>query len=499
MLAIISDLHLTDGSSGSTISAAAFEIFADELRDQAANASWRSDGRYRPIERIDVLLLGDVLDLIRSSQWLARPDVRPWDDPRRPEYSQLLTQITQDILRHNESSLAILRAIATTDPITLPPADGSGRPVAAAAGVPVRVDLHYLVGNHDWFFHLPGSEFNALRQLVVRQLGLTNSPDTPFPHDPVENGELSDILRRHRVFARHGDVFDPFNFEGDRRQSSLGDAIVIELLNKFAVQVAQQIGDDLPYATLLGLRELDNVRPLLFAPVWIDGLLERTCPQPQIRKEVKAIWDRLVDEFLALPFVRAHNTWQPGAIDGLEDALRFSKRVSIGWASKIIEWLQQLRGQSNDSYYPHALAEADFRNRRAKYIVYGHTHTAESVPLDASHAEGSVLNQIYFNSGTWRRVLRPTVMAPNEHEFIPSDVMTYLTFYQGDERQGRPFETWTGMLGILPADVPNLRVDPGRTSHVRSQPVSASSVHGLAPHFTVSPGAGRVVPTRRIR
>src|SRR5262249_40414327 len=153
-----------------------------------------------------------------------------------------------------------------------------------------------------------------------------------------------------------------------------------ELLNKFAVQVAQQLGDDLPYSALLGLRELDNVRPLLMAPVWIDGLLDRTCSQPHIRKQVKTIWDRLDDRFLALPFVEAHNTWKRGAMSGLEDALRFSKRISIGWASRIVGWLQELRGQGSDSYYSHALAEAEFRNRRAKYIVYGHTHAAETVP-----------------------------------------------------------------------------------------------------------------------
>ena len=71
----------------------------------------------------------------------------------------------------------------------------------------------------------------------------------------------------------------------------------------------------------------------------------------------------------------------------------------------------QLRGADDASYYQHALAEQDFRNRRAKHIVYGHTHYAESVPLDASFAEGYVLNQAYFNSGTWRRVLPADALA----------------------------------------------------------------------------------------
>ena len=83
------------------------------------------------------------------------------------------------------------------------------------------------------------------------------------------------------------------------------------------------------------------------------------------------------------------------------------------------------------------------------------------MPLDASYAEGYVLNQVYFNSGTWRRVHRQTELAPGEHEFIASDVMTYLAFFQADERGGRPYETWSGTLGFNPAEVTIHRIDRG--------------------------------------
>jgi len=45
MLVIISDLHLTDGTSGVTIHPGAFAIFAKRLRDLAERASCRADGR----------------------------------------------------------------------------------------------------------------------------------------------------------------------------------------------------------------------------------------------------------------------------------------------------------------------------------------------------------------------------------------------------------------------------------------------------------------------
>jgi UDP-2,3-diacylglucosamine pyrophosphatase LpxH len=499
MLVIISDLHLTDGSSGATVAPWAFEIFAQEFRDLATSASFRSDGSYRPIQRIDLLLLGDVLDVIRSSRWALRKTIRPWGDARQPEFNDLVAQITHGILRHNDESLAVLRQLAAPGGVTVPPANSQGRPVGNAVGQPVEVKIHYMVGNHDWFFRLPGASFDILRQSIVQGLGLCNSALEPFAHEPSESSELLDVMRRHKVFARHGDVFDPLNFEGDRNASSLGDAIVIELLNRFLLVVTEELGDDLPESTLLGLRELDNIRPLMLVPVWIDGLLERSCPSLAVRKRVKAIWDRLADEFLEMPFVRQRESLSSDSqIDELARLLKFTTRISLGWASRIVTWLQSLRGQASESYYQHALAEQDFRNRRARHIVYGHTHYAESVPLDASHSDGSLLNQIYFNSGTWRRVLRQTESAPNEHEFIPADSMTYLAFFQGDERKGRPYETWTGTLGLNPTETQIHRIDAGHSIDGRSQQIPTPAIHGLAPHFARFAAQGPIVPRRRV-
>src|SRR5687768_6750162 len=111
MLVIISDLHLTDGTSGASLPAGAFQIFAERLGDLAMAASHRSDGSYHPIERIDLLLLGDVLDCIRSTHWLAGA-VRPWSDPHTPEFFNTITRITTDILSEHEPSIRILRSLS---------------------------------------------------------------------------------------------------------------------------------------------------------------------------------------------------------------------------------------------------------------------------------------------------------------------------------------------------------------------------------------------------
>lgn len=497
MLVFVSDLHLTDGRGSSSLPPGAFELFAERLGDLALRASWRTDGRYRPLERVDVLLLGDILDLIRSRRW-TESQVRPWHDPHSAPVLDCVRQIVGDLLEHNEPGLGVLRAIGGPNGLVLPSASHLGEPVWNAPGHAVEVRLHYLVGNHDWPLHLPGADYSAIRQRVIDGLGLAHATADPFPHDPVESAELVELLRRHRAWARHGDIFDPINFSEDRNLSSLGDAIVVELVSRFVTAVENELADDLPAAVLGGLREIDHIRPLLFAPAWIEGLLERGCPSPSLRKVVKRRWDDLADQFLELSMVRERDTLHPfELVDGLSAALKFSKRLSIGWTARIASWLHGLRGVDEESYAGHALTEQDFRNRRARHIVYGHTHQPETVALDASYADGFVLNQVYLNTGTWRRYYRPTRFAPAEHEFIPTDQLTYTAIYQGDERSGRPLETWTGTLGVGGVPMVRMRLDAAQDDHAAEQPVSTSGVPLRAPHFLRGAVAGPARPAAR--
>jgi len=498
MLVILSDLHLNDGTTGATLPPGAFSLFTERLRDLALAASWRTDGVYRPIERMDLVLLGDVFDLLHSARWVAKPGVKPWSDPQSPEFVEQIEAITDDILAQNQTSLGILRSLALEKQIGVPPVLRAARPAHGAEQQPVLVRIHYMVGNHDWFYHLPGPRYDALRKKLVEAMGLATRFDRPFPHDITESDELLLTMRRHKVTARHGDVFDALSFEGDRDTSSLSDAIVLELSNRYADEVEASLGSELPDAALLGLREIDNIRPLPLIPVWIEGVLDRTCPLSAVRKRARMVWDRLADELLASPFVRQRvATSSLDLIDGLDRALKFSKRALTGWPGKIVEWLQKLRGAATESYYPHALTEPDFRNRRAKHVVYGHTHAAETVPLDASHAEGYVLDQVYFNAGTWRRVYRQARFAPGQREFIASDTLAYLAFFQGDERKGRPYETWTGTLGHCTAETTIHRIDAGRLYHVPGHPVPTSDVPPYAPHFATFPVKSAGIPQRR--
>lgn len=469
MLLIISDLHLTDGTSGTTIGPRAFKVFKNNLGDLAYEASFskNSEGKtiYKPIKSIDLILLGDILDVIRSSKWLDAT-VRPWDDSKSTEFIEKIKKINQGILDHNQESLATLRSLkdGRNGGITLPisednaPKKDVGHHCDAEGRTAVEVNLYYLVGNHDWFYHLEGEAYDEIRQTVIDTIGLSNPINTPFPHDPSELPALIDIYNKYKIFARHGDIFDPFNFTGDRNKSSLGDAIVVELLNRFPNKVQKDLTEKYQNKpTLLkelapcfqGLKETDNVRPLLYIPIWVDGLLERTCKNhPEVQEEIKEIWNALCNDFLKIPFVKSFDKWWNPIddYDQLELGLKFSQHLSFDRISKLITTFKQ-NDKKIESYSKDALTEQKFKDRSAKFIVYGHTHYSEVVALDSVMKGEEHFGQIYINSGTWRQAYQLTKADRHKQTFLGYQVMTYLSFYDGEERKGREFEVWNGTLG----------------------------------------------------
>ncbi|GAB4521633.1 MAG: hypothetical protein Fur0018_02270 [Anaerolineales bacterium] len=451
MLTVISDLHLTDGSTGVTIATDAFGIFAERLRDMAYAASWRSDDRYRPVDEIHLLLLGDVFDHLLSTRWAQqspRP-IRPWDAPQDPAFSAQIEKITRGILTRNAKAFEILKRMSSGEQITLPPATANGRPAFNTARQPVPVRIHYMVGNHDWYLHLPGAAWDNLRSEVIQALGLSNER-TPFPHTAESNPALLEICRAHSLYPRHGDIYDGFNYDHEkgRNAATLGDAIVVELINRFPVEVANRFGNDLPPKFTRGLREIANVRPNILVPVWIEALVSATC-QPAQQAAIKAVWDELAAEFIENPFIRQHDTSLPfDRVDFIQGVLFISRLTSLRRFGAIAEAFYQKFWHGEASFARHALNENAIREGWANYVVYGHTHQPEITPLNVFHlSEQHALPQVYFNSGTWHAIHEMTLSESAYARFISRHTMTFLTFFQGDERKGRPFETWSGSLG----------------------------------------------------
>lgn len=452
MLIIISDLHLRDGTTADSISPSAFRLFARRLSETARFASIRKDGKYHPIEQMDVLLLGDIIDTIHSTRWLdsAPTDsnyVRPWSDPTNPHYAIKLAEVTNAILEHNEESLNILRRIANGEEILLPPASSNGEPdYQSKERIPIKVRLHYMVGNHDWYYHLKGEAFDRIRLKMIQKMGLSN-PTSPFPYEAEESPVLKDLFERHKVYARHGDMYDMFNFDKEkgREFSTIGDAFAMEVSNRFPIEVQKRFGDELPSGIIDSLRKISNIRPALAAPIWISEQIHEFAEKRALEKELKKVWDDISDEYLQLDFVRqADKSFQFDVVDMMELIIKISGRASFKTINDVILWVRKKMWGGTHSFAKYAFEEPVFLNGKAQYIIYGHTHQHEIVPLGLNMQMPKPESQVYFNSGTWHSYYDLAIQNSKKQQFVPYQALTYLTFYTHEEHDGRHFETWSG-------------------------------------------------------
>lgn len=470
MFIIISDLHLGDGTTASSIPTSAFYLFAKRLRQDAHFASVRY-GKYNPIEELDVLLLGDILDPIHSTRWLypvgdesfarmTKPGeadyVRPWSDPNDPKYAAKLMEITRAILEENKASFEVLRKLASGELIEFDAPSQNGGRDPSVPKIPLKVRFHYMVGNHDWYYHLKGEAFDAVRREIIQALGLSN-PSTPFPSDlrkynsdfpwaEDDAPQIRKLFEEYKVFARHGDLFDSFNFDRakGRAHATLGDALAMEVVNKFPETLKHTEG--LNDALADKLSEITNVRPALATPLWVNAQLSALAKQNQLKRgdenDLKKIWDRLAEEFLELDFVKqADKSFEFDVVDALQAGIKLSKLVSFETIDKLTLRLQGGKKRGDPSFAKHALLEPSFLDKSARYFIYGHTHHEETVALDHDAALG---DQVYFNSGTWHTYFDLARNNPRQKRFVPYKALTYITFYKDYEHDERHFETWTG-------------------------------------------------------
>jgi UDP-2,3-diacylglucosamine pyrophosphatase LpxH len=303
MLVFLSDVHLTDGApdgtTTETMHSGAFQKFKLYLTDMAETAQAKA---------IQIVLLGDILDVIRSEYWL-RSDIRPWSDAEARDdegkgLKDYVVAIVDSICRNavNRQSMAHLQEFSET---------------MAKSGVPVEVT--YIPGNHDWLIN----RYPETRRMAATFLGMRN----PIQYQKKAFATC-DYWPDYRVFARHGDIYDPFNFCEDRDASSLGDAIVIDLLNKFPVAVEQALGSAGDPSLTAGLRQIDNVRPLMDIPFWVQGLCQAA--SPGTARTVKDVWNDCVDSFLACRYVRSLDRFlRLDPVDCLQVGLRISSAFSL--------------------------------------------------------------------------------------------------------------------------------------------------------------------------
>ncbi len=106
---------------------------------------------------------------------------------------------------------------------------------------------------------------------------------------------------------------------------------------------------------------LSTLRPRLLAPVWLEGLLERGCPTPGLRRLIKRQWDQTIEAYLDLDLVRGTHSLEPDRFGRWTLIAPFRSAIvgrEIGRA-KSSSGSNSCRGASSSSYVTHRLG----RNR----------------------------------------------------------------------------------------------------------------------------------------
>jgi len=255
----------------------------------------------------------------------------------------------------------------------------------------------------------------------------------------------------YKVLARHGDIYDPFNYAGSRDASSLGDAIVIELLDRYPEQVAraldplvqdQQITAEERQRIVDRLKELDNLRPVTEAPAWVLGVLGDTQSR-EAKQIIEETWKRCVEEFVKVPYVAGQSWFRRFP---LKLALKLSSHVWKPILERVLGWLNLFAfGVGEDRYRRSAIKEERFRSKQASYVLYGHTHNYLLAPLPRLQpVTDPGQDNVYFNTGTWRMTWNK---ARNTRDFIGWHVLTYVAIFRREENREYTFEVWHGALG----------------------------------------------------
>ena len=448
MLVILSDLHFSDGSlareaaggagsapasEGWNIPARAFRYLADDLRAIIENPNIN-------VREVRLVLLGDVFDLLRSAEW-RKPGPSPWDAPSG-ELEARAGAILRGVSAENDLAFSEIRDLKEMLGL-----------------LAERVHVHYIPGNHDRLVNL----FASTRRIAAETLGLepgAQPPEAPFAHEYRSD--------EYGVFARHGQEFDGLNWAGSYEAAGLGEAVVVRLFNEFPARARRRLDPaDPETAPLLErLEELDHVRPLWAVPRWFQGVLVAATKE-STRRALSEAWAETAAAFAADPFVRGKmSPWNPLAAANLAARL---VRTPWGLAERLCR-LKPLRWLVDDSDAKYArAAAAETRNQpfdaaqgRAfgpgtrnqepgtrNCVVYGHTHVGRQVALDVRAG----MPLMYFNSGTWRRVVCPAELgryagsAADARPFASWQVMDYLLLYRPEENRGYRFETWQGTRG----------------------------------------------------
>ncbi len=426
MLVLVSDLHLTDGSTARNVNPEAFSLMASLIRDTAAR---------RGAAEIHLVLLGDIFDLVRSDYWLRRripPDDRPWGGPPDPR-----TGIHSDGAMAERQFAAVLEGILDTDTaralaLALESLADPGRPLLVT----------YVVGNHDRILW----NFPGLRTRITRA----------FP----AIGTFVTVLEspEYAVVARHGHQWDEHchgwqfrekvllpqepvgRFAPEAHQAmAIGEVITAELMGGLVYHVRE---GGAPRALVEQVMEVNNLRPILDVFGWLEWMGESRAESH--RRLLFEALGAAIDGVLASRLARQWDRLRPDLLVSadLVDRLQQARGVLLGADFRSfkgrVEALRRLRGVvtrlfgDEEDRLPRGASweealQPGQASRGIQRVVYGHTHRATHRYF-SGEPDGRV--RMYINTGTYLPLI---TRAADGHGFASSLQMSLVYLYREDE------------------------------------------------------------------
>lgn len=445
MLVLVSDLHITDETTANNVNPEAFELLGAEIVDAASR---------RGAREIHVVLLGDILDLVRSDYWhrQAIPMAgRPWGGTPDPR-----TGMNADRPAVESQFQAVLTAILAT-----PTAAALRAMLASLTTGPIPCRVTYVIGNHERVMWNFPSLQDAVRASLPQVADFAAAVERPeyavlarHGHEWDEHTHGWRFRREVLLPAEPVDRFAPEAYQ----VMAIGEAVTAELMSGLVFH-ARDLGA--PASLVDQLKDVNNLRPLLDVFAWLEWVggarvgEHRQMLHDALRRALDGLlsstlarqWDRLQRDLLVTGDL----------VDRLEQARALLLGPDFESFRGRVESLERLQRlvpallPSEDGLQAGARAEAVFQGEirpgGVQRVVYGHTHRARHDFFSAT-ADGAV--RMYVNTGTFLPLIS---RARDGRTFARAQQIAMVFVYRADEdTQGKlagttSIDIWNGTRG----------------------------------------------------
>lgn len=379
MIVIVSDIHMTDRHEGSAVKDHELTMLMDEVEHIRLQLQ---------DECLEIVLLGDIIDFIRSPEWHSS-GTRPWrklngqfEAFANSEQERTALEIANSVYKRYSQFSIRLKTLKDSP----------------------NVHVHYVVGNHDYILNLS----QKLRASIIDFMSIDWDPTKIFPSE-YTNRELG-------LVALHGNQCDEMNIHKKHEGVwAIGDAIVIDLINEFGRRSCEVLKLSPKDELYNAVHEVDNVVPIHYVPYYVHWLATSRLFSRNAR-QLKEVWKAVVDDFIEI--VKTDGLTCPPQ---LKLALKASKSFPNKKLLKIIKKIDKTK----DENYANKLA---IRDDNPVVVVLGHTHTPGVHTLPRCGEQ----KRYYINTGSWRQALTcpRNVKYP---EFISHRVSAMFVAFEGQD------------------------------------------------------------------